>query len=395
MLCLKTEEYLSFERELVSSFLSRNNLSLTTHAVVKVVLHKDTYMALETLELGSYLEPACSSEHFYFLTEPEVSVDVCLNPYTKQMLRTEESRLSFFCAKHLSVSSIWTLLFRMFSASLKIKYFALYCTEDSAYGYSLKKAPLYQKLRAGSVFYLQAEEPFVLAQTEPPIFSSSFLQLRSFNSPYLFAKSYKIDVFGHFLCATKSTRKNMPEHSLEITEDLRAYKQVVGTRVFAVVEQNGVRWSLHHKNPNEVEELLRAIAHAPRHKPRLVTSSEKETWKKKCSALNGVLGKTFSNSSLHKVLTLFPSEMPNSYQISHQEPPEVLIQKLAAHLQRSIWDNVTIEFIAYLLTLQNVPLSFELHREIRAFSVGRKKILAQLKQMGQDNENENDNKNQG
>lgn len=382
MWCLNRAAYLEFTRELVSSFLARHCLSLTAHAVVKVGRNANRGLAHEVLLLGAYLEPAPQGEHLYFLTEPEVPVDVWLNPYTRQALETTTAKLSFFVSRSLTVPSLWLLLLQIFSGTPAIAHFALYAAEETIDGAVMKQAPPHWNIggRARSL-HLQVVSAFALETAAPPAFSNSFFQLRYFSSSLLFAKQYQIELFGHFLCATKHSRRASPACTLEITADLKVHQQVVGRRVFAVIEHNGAKWTLYHRNRAAVAELLAAIARAPRHQPRLVEPPEKRAWQAKCAGLEELLQQNRSHSSLHQILALFPRELPRAAQISDQEHPEALLRKLKSHLQRSIWDNVTIEFIVYLLSLQQVPLAADLQREIRAFAAGRKQILAQVKQM--------------
>ncbi|OAG31552.1 hypothetical protein NEDG_00027 [Nematocida displodere] len=379
-----TDRCFVFERETVGAFLTRNSLSVSKYLVGKVIYRAGKFFAHEVLLLDAYLAPPEASEHFYYLSELGPRVEVLLNRYTRQYLGTECAAVSFVLASGSFLSDVRSLLEHVFSS--QVGAFSFFSATETEWGPELARASEEAPIHLGSAYHLQATSPFRLACSTPPSFSGVFLQLDALNSLTLLAKRYSVRVYEQFILAVKEGEKKGTGQCIEITGDVRAFKQKVGSRTFAVIETHGTRWSLYAKAPGSLDRLLKTIAQAPRHQPRAIEGGGGGAWSRHCTEVEALLRAPETSSSMVDLMKLFPNELPGTGSLCPTTNREaaVLLQKLDAHLQRSIWDNVTIEFIVYLLSAQSVSLVEGMHGEIREFSKHRKRLLSQLRVRGCD-----------
>ncbi|KAH9386290.1 uncharacterized protein NEMAJ01_1186 [Nematocida major] len=381
--CIQTGKRLDFKEESVCAFFTRNNLSIPAHAIVKVFLKRCVYVSEEILHLNSQLDRYVNNSHMYILTRPEHTAYVYVNAFARSILNTCGSRIPLHVPKDLPAAQALGALQLYFPAFQHFSCFSLYTREASSDRGTLRQVGAQEAVCSlGGAVYLQPTCPFETARKQPPLFVGEFYQLKTFNSSTMFAKKYVVSIYAHFLFAHKKGETSEHGQTLEMTHDLISYKQEVGSKCFAVIEQNGTRWSLHSKDSEAVSALLFHIKEAPRHFPREVEAETAKSWEKKCANVQSIISHNLTSSSLPQAAVLFPQDIPKvSEELGKTKPPGVLMEKLELHVQRSIWDNVNIEFIIYLLDLQGVPLTAEIYQEIREFSVHRKRILGKIKQM--------------
>ncbi|KAI5160020.1 hypothetical protein NEAUS03_0800 [Nematocida ausubeli] len=381
--CVETEKYLEFKKERVCTFLARNNIGIATHVILKIQLKKGSYVSDEILHLSSQLDPETGCK--YILTRPECTLYIYINLYAQSFLKSEKRKIVFLAANKLSVHHVLKSLEKYFPVFPYFSEFALYYRVRTPESTFLKKAEMHESASdAGPVLYLQPSHPLNLSRKFPAQFSSEFYQLKAINSSMVFAKKYIVGVFGHFLFAYKKGTDGALGYTLEITSDLVSYKQTVGTKVFAVIEHNGMRWSLYNKSTEAVESLLYCVSHAPRSLPRDtdIDTEVDEEWGQKCDAVREIVSYNISSSSFPQAAVLFPQSIPRiKDEVTESQSPQALVQKLQSHIQRSIWDNVNIEFLVYLLNMQGLPLALEIHEEIREYSMHRKRILKKIKEI--------------
>ncbi|KAI5188968.1 hypothetical protein NEMIN01_0232 [Nematocida minor] len=381
--CIQTGNYLEFSKESVCAFFTRNSIPISAHTIVKVHLKESAYSSEETLHLNSQLEPSPHKTHIYILTKPEHTFSIDLNSYARDTLRTQQNKITLYTPSNLPVLSVISTLKKYFPSFHFFHYFSLYYRIKTPHGRSLKQAkPNETVCTMPSVLYLQPVNPFELARMQSPSFTGEFYQLKTLNSSTVFSKKYTVSIYGHFLFAVKKGSSSPLGQSLEVTADLIAYKQTVGNRSLAVIEQGGTRWSLYSRNSEAVESLLYYIEQTPKYQPREIGAETAKSWERKCHNVQNIISHNISSSSLPRAAVLFPQDVPMvREELNEIKSPGFLIRKLEAHIQRSIWDNVNIEFIVYLLHLQGFSLTAEIHQEIRDFSAHRKRILSKLKEM--------------
>lgn len=381
--CIKTAKQLEFQEETVCSFLTRNNLSISACAIVKVFLKNSIYESEEILHLNSLLEICDKNSYFYVLTSPARTFSVYLNAFAKHILKAEESKITLYIPNTLSASLLLRTLQKYFPVFKHFECFSLYYREKAEDRTFLKQIPANENVaNIGLAAYLQPINPFELSRRLPPVFTAEFYQLSALNSSTLFSKKYVVSIYGHFLFAYKKGASDTVGQSIEMSSDVVAYKQEVGSKTLAIIEQSGTRWSLYSKNIERIDTLLYHIRQTPKYFPREIELETAKSWKSKCSTVQNMISHNISSSSLPQASVLFPQDFPKiSDELDQRKTPEFLIKKLKSHIQRSIWDNVNIEFIVYLLDLQGLPLATEIYQEIREFSAHRKRILGKLKEM--------------
>ncbi|KAI5165917.1 hypothetical protein NEIRO02_0802 [Nematocida sp. AWRm79] len=381
--CSETGKYLSFKKERVCSFFTRNNIGISTHVILKIEIKDGSYSSEEILHLNSELEPESNCK--YILTKPEYSLKIYINAYARMFLKTEKNKVVFPVSSELPVSHVLSSLENYFPIFPYFDGFALYRHLKLENSTSLQKVEMHKKAaEVGPVMHLQPSNPFGMSRQFPSAFSNEFYQLKNLNSTTVFAKKYIVSIYGHFLFACKKGTDGSLGYTLEITEDLIAYPQIVGSKVFAIIEQNGTKWSLFNKDADAVRTLLYYIERAPRYLPRETEAIAEtaESWEKKCDNVRDIVTYNISSSSLPTASVLFPRSIPKlKDEINKEQSAEFLIRKLESHVQRSIWDNVNIEFLVYLLSMQGISLASEIHEEIREYSLHRKRILRKIKEI--------------
>lgn len=382
--CVVTGKYLEFKKESVCSFLTRNNLSISKNAVVKISFKENSYASEEILNLNSYLEKSDRSSHMYILTRPECTLTVYLNEYAQSVLKTDQNKLSIYSPNTLPVLSVLNIIKQYFPAFRHMAYFSLYHCSKKHSNRNLEQAKL--NIPVGSIpaaVYLQPTNLFEFSRTQNPSFTGEFYQLKALNSSTFFSKKYIVSIYSHFIFAIKKGSTSPLGQSLEITLDLVSYKQTVGNRTLAIIEQGGTRWSLFSKNSEEIDHLLYCIANTPKCHPREIYLESAKSWENKCQDVQRIISHNITSSSLPRADVLFPREIPmtKASLMDKEKDPISLIRKLESHIQRSIWDNVNIEFIVYLLQQKGISLTSEIHQEIRNFSSHRKSILNKLKEI--------------
>ncbi|KAI5185517.1 hypothetical protein NEHOM01_0876 [Nematocida homosporus] len=373
-----TGTQLHCKKESVATFLERHSLSLSTHAVVQITWSGTRLVGQRTLELDGLLGRVENAKTLrYLLVQPEHQLTICLNSYTREFLLADLNQLTFSCAKQTPISQVLRDLRHYFSPDLVESHFTLYTVESTALGRTLVEVKLGSVAETYTNLQLQARDPFLLARTRQPQYVQSFYQLDTFNSSLLFATQYAISLYSHFILAQKKGGPDKYGQSLEITEDLRAFKQVFGKRHFLVIETPGTRWTFYSKSRPNTDQLLYEIKQAPRYKPREIEPSKSNKIQRYCQSIETLLAKNNpSLSSLPLFSRIFPSELPTDQMA---QDPVQLLHKLESYLQRSVWDNVNIEFILYLLVAQNILPIDGLQDEVRQFSTHRKQILSQLR----------------
>lgn len=382
--CVTTEKYLEFKKESVCAFLTRNNLSISTHAVIKISFKDGAYASEEILNLNSRLEANDKRSQIYILTKPECTFTVYLNEYARNMLRTSQNKLTIHSPNALSVLAALNIIKQYFPSFHHMPYFSLYYCSRKSPGMHLKQAKLNKPVEfLPSAVYLQPTNPFEFSRTLVPSFTGEFYQLKTLNSSTFFSKKYIVSIYSHFLFAIKKGSTSPLGQSLEITLDLISYKQIIGDRTLAIIEQGGTRWSLFSKNIDDIDRLLHFIGNTPKHHPRDIYPDVAKNWENRCINVQEIISHNITSSSLPRADVLFPQEIPMVKEGLQGKEKDVaaLIRKLESHIQRSIWDNVNIEFIVYLLQLKGFSLTDDIHQEIRNFSTHRKNILNKLKEV--------------
>ncbi|KAI5181050.1 hypothetical protein NEOKW01_1291 [Nematocida sp. AWRm80] len=377
--CIFTRKTIPHEDEIVSKFLKRNNYSLLNHIIIKITYHNEAYASEETLFLSSRLDKSISRREKYILTKSELKLNVYLNIFTRTFLETASRRIRLYLPETATVSMALDMLQEYFPGFKEFQLFSLYLVTCGKWEVSVAEIKKMALIKSVSLhLQLQPNDPFGLSKIKEPSFTEEFKHLKSFTSTQIFSDTYNICLYGHYLHAVKKGSTATFGNTIELTYTTKAYKQIVGNKTFAVVDKDGTRWALYSKTESKIESLLDSIYLAPRYNPYEIETDADNLWRDYCNNIEDILSQKISQISLPNISSLLPHTLDPQCSDSLESTVPELFHKLRMQLQRSIWDNVNIEFILYLLQKQNIPKITDILKEVKEFSEHRKQILSQV-----------------
>ncbi|KAI5171692.1 hypothetical protein NEFER03_0997 [Nematocida sp. LUAm3] len=377
ILCGVTGNSFEFVEETVGEFLKRNDLETGSWIVVHLSYEEDLFKTQKVLELQDYLVPVRIDSHAYYITQPEKEINIKINAYGRYFLQTEKKEFLLYCSKETSSRILLKILKKYLPKSKHFHEFFLYTAKNTEWGVSLRRLKTGEAMEMHSTIFFQARDPFSIESLEVPSFNREFLYLPFYSTSISKAKVYTIMIHGHFIVAKKKNTK-IVELTMEITDDLRVFKQVLGNKEFAVLESLGVRWTLYSPKSLGVFDLFSSIANAPRYKHRDIEIDQYAAIQSACTKAQKIMERSESVVSFPTLSSFLPEKIPRTN--TYEESSNALLARLEKYLQKSVWDNVNIEFILYLLAMRKIIQAESIHKEVREFGIHRKKILSQLRE---------------